>query len=250
MKILLFSDVHGNIEALRAVLDAAGAFDAAWCLGDLSGYGPEPNAVVETVRGLPNLICLAGNHDVALRDEISLSQFNIEARESIEFQRSLFTKENLKFILSLSPAATTSVKTKNGHSLSFNLSHASPRDPVWEYVYTHSTAEEILGEVNEDLVLVGHTHYQFFAFLDESGYLDIRLGSFNHPVDISGRGIINPGSVGQPRDRDPRAAFGILDVENRLWTPRRVDYDIDKVAKALYDGGFPAKNGNRLYRGI
>lgn len=251
MKILVISDIHANIEALRTVLAEAGDFDATWCLGDMTGYGPDPNAVIETLRALPNLVCLAGNHDIALRNDISATNFNLEARESLEYQRSTLTADNLSFLYGLTPALTTKANATNGlPPLSANLCHASPRNPIWEYVYTNSTAQDILREVTEDLVMIGHTHYQFFGFADEQGYLIMRFGSGNISIPIKGRGIINPGSVGQPRDRDPRAAFGILDVENRLWIPRRVDYDIDKVVKDLNAGGFPTKNADRLYRGI
>lgn len=251
MRILVIADIHGNIEALRTVLQDAGQIDAAWCLGDLTGYGPHPNKVIESIMELPNLICLSGNHDVALRNEISLSDFNVEARESLDYQRSLLNEKSLRFLHSIASQSIVEVKIAGRAApLSVNLTHGSPRDPTWEYIYTNSSASEILEQVKEDIVLVGHSHYQFYALEDADHYLEIHLGHVDRPIELTGRGMFNPGSVGQPRDRDPRAAYAILDTDQNTWTPFRVDYDIDKVADDLYERGLPAKNGNRLYRGI
>lgn len=241
MRVLIFSDVHANINALEAVLDAAGDVDATWCLGDLVGYGPDPNECINRVRIIPNLICVLGNHDAAALGKIKLDAFNSEARRSVNWMQETLSKENLLFLFSLNEIQVVDDVT---------LTHGSPRNPIWEYILDISIAKDNFNFFSNRFCIVGHTHIPLGFFqIDGSEQLKWKLLEMGESLKIVGRAILNPGSVGQPRDRDMRAAYAIYNTEENTWETYRVYYNISEVQKRINMVGLPARNALRLAGG-
>ncbi|MFN3741254.1 MAG: metallophosphoesterase family protein [Anaerolineales bacterium] len=242
MRILVLSDVHANYTALEAVLKDAGAVEAVWCLGDLVGYGPDPNLVIETLREQPNLLCLKGNHDAAVAGDMDTDTFNGDARLSLDWQKRVLTAENMEFLRSL-PAMTMQGRV--------TLAHGSPRDPLWEYILNTFIARLNFEFFDTPLCLVGHSHIQSAYFFDP-GHQRVRpvIARPGEVISLSeGKWILNPGSVGQPRDRDPRAAYAIFDSEAHTWETHRVIYDIAEVQERIRKLGLPIKHALRLAEG-
>lgn len=241
MKILVISDVHANLTALEAVLSSAGTVDATWCLGDLVGYGPDPNECVERIRALPRLSCVMGNHDVAVVNNKNIDKFNDEAEQSIRFTKERLSEDNLNFLKKRREKIVTETMT---------LTHGSPRNPVWEYLVEPFVALMNFAYFNTQLAFVGHSHLPIAFTMDEHGDKVIRtIAEGNMEMTISGRAILNPGSVGQPRDRDPRASYGLFDPDESIWRIVRVEYDIPAVQKRIIDAGLPEKQALRLADG-
>ncbi len=242
MRVLVISDIHANYTALEAVLKDAGEVDETWCLGDLVGYGPDPNAVVEEVRAMKNLTCLLGNHDVAAIGRIPLETFNGEARRALEYHEKVLSAENMEYLRSL----PQNLKVREGVS----FVHGSPRDSVWEYILNTLSARLNFDYFTTPWCLVGHTHLQCMFRLDEKTNRVTRdpivPGEILH---LNPKLILNPGSVGQPRDRDPRAAYALYDTEAKTWEPRRVPYNIAEVQKRIRDAKLPEKQAVRLAEG-
>jgi diadenosine tetraphosphatase ApaH/serine/threonine PP2A family protein phosphatase len=243
MRVLVISDIHANLTALEAVLKDAGPVDEVWCLGDLIGYGPDPNDVVERIKALPNLkICLLGNHDVALLGEMNFAVFNNEARKSLLWQQSAISSKNLAYLRTL--PQTTQVKDK------VTLAHGSPRDPIWEYVINTLIARLNFEAFQTPYCFVGHSHIQCYFQLDvPKDRITLEICTPNQLMQLSPRIILNPGSVGQPRDHNPKAAYAIYDPEAETWLPRRVEYDIESVQKRIRAAGLPEKHAARLADG-
>jgi predicted phosphodiesterase len=242
MRILVMSDIHANYTALEAVLKSAGEVDETWCLGDLVGYGPDPNAVVEEIREIKNLTCLLGNHDVAAIGKMPLETFNGDARKSLMHHEKVLSASNMDFLNSL-PS-----KTKvRGEA---TMAHGSPRDPLWEYILNTLSARLNFEHFDTPWCFVGHSHIQCMFALDEQNDR-VTLEQVKPDITISLRSklILNPGSVGQPRDRDPRAAFAIYDTEARTWTPRRAEYNIAEVQERIRSAGLPEKHAARIAEG-
>jgi predicted phosphodiesterase len=241
MKVLIISDIHANLTALEAVLADAGSWDAVWCLGDLVGYGPDPNECIEHIRRLPNLVCLMGNHDAAVLDIIDSNAFNPEARTVVSWTKSVLSSENLAYL------ATRTARMVVDH---ITLAHGSPRYPIWEYLLDVYTARANFDHFTTDLCLVGHTHmpviYQQRIGTNHAG---LRIPDPNTRTELAPRMIINPGSVGQPRDRDPRASYAILDLDNLTWTYRRVAYDVTAVQERMLKVSLPERHIRRLSTG-
>lgn len=242
MRILVISDVHANLNALQAVLAHAAPYDAVWCLGDLIGYGPDPNEVVETIRNLPSLICVAGNHDVAIADDTTnLDIFNPHAQQSVLWQRKNLKPENREYLLGL-----PRTPLRQGDVI---ITHGSPRNPLWEYVLNPFIAHSNFTEMAAPLAFVGHSHVQM-AFERAQPYPKKLRIQPEKAIPVHGRELIlNPGSVGQPRDEDPRAAYAIYDTEAKTWTPHRVIYDIAVVQERILAQGLPARHAERLAHG-
>lgn len=240
-KVALLSDVHGNLPAFQAVLEDVATTDAeaVWCLGDLVGYGAQPNECVELASTACG-VCLAGNHDLGVLNRIDIADFSPPAAAAALWTREQSSADTLEFLSQLEPQAT---------GAAIGLYHASPRDPVWEYVLSTSQAGECMDEMNERVGAIGHSHVALrFSRLDETvSGAGVPAGS---ELDLSeGRWLLNPGSVGQPRDGDPRAAWILLDLES--WTAqwRRTEYPIAQAAKAISDAGLPRSLGERLFIG-
>lgn len=242
MRVLVISDIHSNDTALNAVLEAAGTVDATWCLGDLVGYGPDPNQVLERVRGLPGLRCIYGNHDAAILRRMELEAFNGDARTSLNWTETVLTPDNVNFLRSLSPLDEVDGLV--------TLAHGSPRDPTWEYVLNTLAARLNFPHFRTPYCFVGHSHIQSLFEMDEQeDRVTIAPNRIAQAMPLAHRAIANPGSVGQPRDRDPRAAYALFDTQNRTWEPRRVEYDVTIVQKRIRDAGLPPRHALRLAEG-
>ena len=241
LRIALLTDVHGNLPAFEAVLADVDAQDveAIWFLGDLVGYGAQPDGCMRLASERCDL-CLAGNHDLGVLDRIDIRDFSPAAAEAALWTREHASRETLDFLDALEPS-------KLGGPI--GLYHASPRDPVWEYVLSAMQAEACMDLMPDRVGAIGHSHVALrFTRSDGSVYGEqVRGGSV---LDLSeGDWLVNPGSVGQPRDGDPRAAWLLLDVQR--WTAewRRVEYTIDDAAQAIVEAGLPRSLGERLYLG-
>ena len=241
MRVAVVSDIHGNFTALEAVFAAidADAPDELWCLGDLVGYGARPNECCAAVEARINL-SLAGNHDLAVRGTIDLAEFSGDAGAAARWSREVLTPESLAFLNSLETHATRA---------DVAMFHASARDPVWEYVLSDEAALATLELTEEPVVLVGHSHVALHVQLASDGYSGA-LSPAGTEVDLAkGRVLLNPGSVGQPRDGDPRAAYLLLDLEARTATFRRVEYDIERTQAEIREAGLPEMLAARLATG-
>lgn len=239
MRILVISDIHANLTALDAVLTDAGEFDAAWCLGDLVGYGPDPNECIAKVRALPNLRCIIGNHDAAALDQIDTKTFNLEARQALEWTQKTLTETSVSFLSSLQQKIEINNVT---------LTHGSPRHPVWEYLMDSQTAALNFEYFSTPYCFVGHTHLPV-VYTREEKKLVVYKPTPNNKITLSPRTIINPGSVGQPRDHDPRAAYVIYNPEENTWDYRRLTYDIPAVQTRMADAQLPERHIVRLQAG-
>lgn len=241
MRILIISDIHSNLPALEAVLADAGDVDQTWCLGDIVGYGPDPNACVEKIRNLTGLTCVLGNHDAAVLGLIDLKTFNYEARYSLVWQQNQLYSSNRSFLEELSDREETQ---------DFLLVHGSPRNPIWEYLMDVHTAKTNFSHFQTKGCLVGHTHVPCVFLQDDQGKVYVNYLPLNESISIEKKFILNPGSVGQPRDRDPRAAYVIYDSEAGTWQLRRIPYAFENVQDRIIAAGLPRMHAYRLAQGI
>jgi predicted phosphodiesterase len=241
LRTAVLSDVHGNLHALEAVLAEVdkGGFDALWFLGDLVGYGPRPNECAALVQERA-AICLAGNHDLVVLGKISIAAFAGDAAAAARWTQTVLDDSARSFLDGLEPqAAATGVE----------LFHASPRDPVWEYVLSDDAAVAAFALTEAQLVLVGHSHV---ALELSNGHVlrgepapagtQLELGRL--------RRLLNPGSVGQPRDGDPRAAWLEIDIDAARATFRRTDYPVGQTQDEMRQRGLPEALAARLAYGI
>ncbi len=242
MRTLIISDIHANLTALQTVLEDAVPFDRVWCLGDTVGYGPDPNECINLIKGLPGLVCVKGNHDAAILGEITINSFNYEARASLQWLATEISPENKDWLRNLEKTIVLENVT---------LVHGSPNSPVWEYVMDVRTAQENMDGFDTPLCLVGHTHIPC-VYVQESGELkSTRLNALdiNEPLVLTHKSILNPGSVGQPRDHDPRASYLIHDDDGERWFYHRIPYDVEQVQNRIYAAGLPARHAQRLSQG-
>jgi predicted phosphodiesterase len=245
MRLALISDIHSNFPALEAVLAACEeeAVDAVWCLGDVVGYGAHPDECARTVAERCEA-SLVGNHDLAVLGALEVSAFSPAAAAAVEWTRANSAPETMEYLRGLEPS---------DESREIGLYHASPRDPVWEYVLYMDQAAECLRVQSGRVSLIGHSHVALFFHAPDGGGDDELRGSHAESgtrLEIgSGRWLLNPGSVGQPRDGDPRAAWVELDTEAWTATYHRVEYDIDRAAEAIEEAGLPSQLARRLYAG-
>jgi predicted phosphodiesterase len=243
MKILLVSDIHANLVAFDAVLEDAGEVEQVWCLGDIVGYGPEPNACVERLRALKPL-CIAGNHDWAVLEKLDLAEFNPDARAATLWTREQLTPHNLDWLHQLPDRVPPELGK-------FTLVHGSPRHPIWEYVLGPAVARINFDYFDTQICLIGHTHIPVLYRLNaEEDYASADSPPENEPLELGDeRLMLNPGSVGQPRDGDPRAAYAILDTAAQTFLHKRVEYDIAATQARMREAGLPARLINRLSAG-
>jgi diadenosine tetraphosphatase ApaH/serine/threonine PP2A family protein phosphatase len=245
LRVAVLSDIHANQPALEAVLEAIGEVEVEelWCLGDLVGYGAQPDGCTELVRERC-AVTLCGNHDLAVLGELDITTFSESAAAAVAWTREAAGEETLAFLRSLSP---------QGSRAEVGLFHASPRDPVWEYVLSLDQAEAGLDAMEERVGLIGHSHVALFftrPAANRPTYAHGAQAGDGAAVEIaSGRWLLNPGSVGQPRDADPRAAW--LELDTETWASRyhRVPYDIEAAAAAILEAGLPGSLADRLLIG-
>jgi diadenosine tetraphosphatase ApaH/serine/threonine PP2A family protein phosphatase len=240
--VAVISDVHANWHALEAVLAEVERSepDELWCLGDLVGYGPRPNPCCAAVERHAAL-CLAGNHDLGVLGTIDLDEFAGDAAVAARWTRGVLADGSRAYLQSLGSSSE-----REG----VELFHASPRDPVWEYVLSAEAARSALDLTQAPLVLVGHSHVPLAITL-EAEVLDGGLAPGGTESQLGpGRRLLNPGSVGQPRDGDPRAAWLLLDLGAGVASFRRVEYELERTQAEIRERGLPDALAERLAHGI
>jgi predicted phosphodiesterase len=256
MRVLIISDVHANRAALDEVLaDAEGqkwlgrkGFDAVWSVGDIVGYGPHPNDCIERLRAFEGHLRVAGNHDWAALGRLDVEDFNPQARQMV-----IWTQEQLG---SLSQAYLDKLPSTPQVRGEYTVTHASPREPVWEYVRTPGIARDNFEYFDTTYCIVGHTHVPQIYRLAENptngrtsctAYAPV----YDKNIVLAGdhRLILNPGSVGQPRDGDYRAAYAMLDTEQGIWRFRRVSYAYEITQADMRQAGLPERLIVRLAYG-
>jgi diadenosine tetraphosphatase ApaH/serine/threonine PP2A family protein phosphatase len=239
MRIAVTSDIHGNWHAFAAVLAdiEQEPVDEIWCLGDIVGYGPQPNRCVSEARARSEL-CLIGNHDLAALGRVGLTDFSPDAATSATWTATELDSEARGFLETLEPKAERP---------GVELFHASPRDPVWEYILSEGAVRDALERTTADLVLVGHSHIPIALQLSNGGALAGGLAKGGSELELTaGRYLLNPGSVGQPRDGDPRAAYLVIDLESRHAHFRRIPYNVEQTQAEIRERGLPDTLAERL----
>ncbi|MBM3934784.1 MAG: metallophosphoesterase family protein [SAR202 cluster bacterium] len=242
MRALIVSDVHSNLEAFEGVIEDAqkrGGFDEIWSLGDLVGYGPDPGACVDLLRKHKNR-SVAGNHDLAAVGRLSLEAFNTYAASAIHWAVAQLKEDHIKYLRDL----PIRVETED-----FTIVHGSPRDPVWEYVVSVAAATASFLHLGTKRCLVGHSHLPFLCKPQgqSAAFFDFPL---DRPFALKNdRIIINPGSVGQPRDGDARASYALYNSKDKSVTHHRVKYDVAVTQKKMKERGLPGYLADRLPHG-
>ena len=242
MRVLLLSDIHANLAALDACLadaERAGRADRVWVLGDTVGYGPRPVECLLRIRGL-DALAVAGNHELAATDRLPLSQFNAHAAAAAQWTAGQLTPDAAGYVTSLPLRATEG---------EFTLVHGTPRDPVWEYMLSVSQGVASLPYLETPGCAFGHTHVPtVMQFRGAEG--GIRQVTAGEAVQLrEERWFVNPGSAGQPRDGDPRAAYALLETDERTVTYRRVEYDVAVTQRLMEEAGLPRPLIERLSYG-
>jgi diadenosine tetraphosphatase ApaH/serine/threonine PP2A family protein phosphatase len=240
MRVAVVSDIHANLPALEAVLEAVGGCDQLWALGDVVGYGPHPDAVVERLRAA-SAVAVQGNHDAAVLGRIPTGTFNETARAAVEWTAKTMRRQNLDWLAGLPETRVEG---------DFTLAHGSPRDPLWEYLFSIPAARINLAAFGTPYCVVGHTHHQL-TFRDDRGQVEALLAEAGDRLILDERRcILNPGSVGQPRDGDPRACAMIIDTASAEVEWLRVEYDIAKTQAAIRLLPLPRFLADRLELGV
>lgn len=239
MQVAVISDIHANRHALEAVLDDVSRTGAReiWCLGDLVGYGADPNDCIALVREHAN-ICIAGNHDLAVAGELDLDEFSRGAAVAASWTQEVIGPDNLEYLRQLRPSLVDG---------DIDLYHASPRDPIWEYVVGALLAELCIDRLHGRIGLIGHSHVALSFSRFEGRPATGSARRADETVEIgAGSWLLNPGSVGQPRDGDPRAAWLLLDITQDTASWRRTAYDVDGAAAAIRAARLPDSLAERL----
>jgi predicted phosphodiesterase len=242
MRVAIVSDIHGNRHAFEAVLEAIAESDCEemWCLGDLVGYGADPDACVELAREHA-AICLAGNHDLVVRGTIPLEEFSRGAALAAQWTRATILPETCEYLDKLEPMCLEE---------EVGMYHASPRDPVWEYVLSALQAELCLDVQAHRVCLIGHSHVALSFCRRAGAPATGQTRGADQELDLArGEWLVNPGSVGQPRDGDPRAAWLELDLDHWRAVYRRTEYDIASAAAAIRAARLPDSLAERLLYG-
>ena len=246
MIVAVISDIHANLEALNAVLDEIGSENIknVWILGDILGYGPLPNECIDVVRDM-GAVMIIGNHDLGTLREIDIDNFNEDGKKAIKWQRLRLSPDNLDFIKGLPEKANPIDDVL--------MIHGSPRHPVWEYVIASWIADENFSHFNEKICFFGHTHLPTVykkVYENGSEKIEVKAGDRLEISEKDFRWMINPGSVGQPRDGNPDSSFLIFDTNNMSIEFRRVAYQIDKTQEEMRGVGLPPFLRERLTKGL
>jgi len=244
MRVAAITDVHANLPALESVLGAIeeAEIEEIWCLGDVLGYGVQPDACADLVRERC-AVCLVGNHDLAVLGELDVASFSEAAAAAVAWTRDNVAESTLEFLRGL---------RASGERAGFGLFHASPRDPIWEYVLSAEQAEAGMDSHPNRIGLIGHSHVALFFARPEAQEGEARgaQASDGALLDLSqGSWLLNPGSAGQPRDGDPRAAWLEIDTEAETACFHRITYDVARAAESIVAAGLPARLGERLRTG-
>ena len=241
MRTLVLSDIHANLTALEAVIMDAANFDRVFCLGDVVGYGPDPNECINLLRTLPQLQVVMGNHDAALSGIIEVGNFNYDAQQALTVQASILSAGSMDWLELLDLEKDVA---------GIHMAHGSPRNPIWEYLSSNFIALENFSAFTQQVCLVGHTHIPSIFELSKPRKIRILLPEQGDLWRSEKRFILNPGSVGQPRDGNPKAAYVIFDDADETWQFRRVAYDVPKVQARMRTLGLPIRHIERLERGV
>jgi predicted phosphodiesterase len=246
MRVAVVSDIHANLPAFEAVLAAIedAAVDEVWSLGDTVGYGAEPDECADLARERCDL-CLVGNHDLAVLGALDVGAFSEAAAAAVDWTREHVSERTLAMLGELEPV---------GEREGIALFHASPRDPVWEYVLSAEQADACLDAQPSRIALIGHSHVALFFHRPGAEEEDREIRGAQAGDDTlldlaTGSWLINPGSVGQPRDGDPRAAWLELDTDEGAARFHRVSYDIERAASSIASAGLPKRLADRLQVG-
>jgi diadenosine tetraphosphatase ApaH/serine/threonine PP2A family protein phosphatase len=245
MRVATITDIHANLSALEAVLAAIeeSGVEEIWCLGDLLGYGADPDACADLVRERC-AVSLVGNHDLAVLGALDISAFSEAAAEAVAWTRENVEERTLTLLRELDPS---------GLREDVELYHASPRDPIWEYVLSGEQANACFDVQSRRIALIGHSHVSLFFMrpsVEKRAEIRGDRAEGGALLDLaSGEWLINPGSVGQPRDGDPRAAWLELDTTEETARFHRVAYDIERAAGAIVAAGLPRRLADRLHTG-
>jgi diadenosine tetraphosphatase ApaH/serine/threonine PP2A family protein phosphatase len=240
MRIAVLPDIHSNLPALDAILAHVGAVDAVWQLGDVVGYGPDPDGVVARLAEI-GAIGVRGNHDAAALGGMEIEWFNPEARAAIEWTRDRIAPATRSWL-----GALPEILSLDDHT----LVHGSPRDPLREYVTSLGAVRAAFDDIATAHGLHGHTHVPV-AYTDGTAGIDARQPEDGMSLDYDGqRTFLNPGSVGQPRDGDPTASCLVLEPDRSRATWHRVPYDIEAVQRAMRAEGLPPRLADRLSFGL
>jgi predicted phosphodiesterase len=238
MRIAVISDIHSNLSALEAVLGAVGAVDAVWHLGDTVGYGPQPQAVVDRLRAT-GVIGVRGNHDDAGGGGTCIEFFNPDGFRAMEWTRTQIDESTRLYLAGLP-------ERRVPEGSGFTLAHGSPSDPIWEYLDSPEVAQANLAAFETPYCLVGHTHVPR-VFRESRGRMKAILVEQGGRLALDGRRmILNPGSVGQPRDGDPRSSYMLIDMDAGEATWHRVEYDVGATQAAMAAAGLPPRLARRL----
>ena len=244
MRYAIIADIHANLVALKTVLDDIeknGGFDELWCLGDVVGYGPDTCECIALLREY-NHVCVAGNHDWAAIGKIDIDDFNPAAAAACQWTASQLGAGDREYLNNLP------LVIEKEH---FTLVHGSPREPVWEYLVSASSARQNLSYLKTKYCLTGHSHQAMIFQFDDMGYCTGRVFADGTVLSLENNSIfINPGSVGQPRDLDPRASYAIYDTEKNHVSNHRVEYDIDATQEKMKAHGLPMRLITRLKYGM
>lgn len=238
MRILIVADVHANLAALDAVIADAGTVDAVWCLGDVVGYGPQPVECIDRLREF-DLVAIAGNHDLAAAGAVGVEMFNPLAREAALWTKQTLPESYLDYLRTLPPSTVVG---------DFTLVHGSLKDPVWDYLVSSDAARTHFRGQSTRYSLVGHSHLPL-GFADDALDDGSAIADGDRLPLGEDRWVANPGSVGQPRDGDPRAAYAVLDDEVGVLTFHRVAYHIELTQALMREAGLPQPLVDRLARG-
>ena len=244
MRCAIIADIHANLAAFTAVLDdikSRGGVEEVWCLGDVVGYGPDPHQCLELLQQ-HNHVCIAGNHDWAAIGKLDTAEFNPDAAAACHWTAQQLSPEDIKYLESLPVVIQRD---------DFTLVHGSPREPIWEYLVSTSSAKENFAHFQSQFCLVGHSHVPMVFSYTETGHCSFNQFSANIGLMLGqNRLIINPGGVGQPRDGDPRASYAIYDSETRMVRLYRVPYDIISTQNRMVEHNLPMRLVVRLSHGV
>jgi predicted phosphodiesterase len=244
LKIGIISDIHGNAEALQVVLNELKDVDKIVCLGDIIGYGADPEYCIEKIREL-DIPCIKGNHEGALTGELDLNYFNDYARRAIEWTKKKLKEQDFIYLSRLGKKITIYQDVLGVHG--------SPRQPLWEYILDEQTAEEVFISFDFRIYFIGHSHISgYFTFNRKNKAVNYNNALYGAEIKIKQNNsyIINCGSVGQPRDRNPQASFAIFDTDNFIVNIKRVDYPIYKAQEKINKANLPKFLAERLALGI
>jgi diadenosine tetraphosphatase ApaH/serine/threonine PP2A family protein phosphatase len=244
MRYAIISDIHSNLEAFQAVLqdvEARGGAEHIWCLGDIVGYGPDPNECVNLLRQYPHS-CIAGNHDWGTLGQVDLSYFNDDASAACRWTGRVLGPDEADYLRGL-PLTVS--------EWGFTLAHGSPRDPIWEYLLSSDEADWSFYFFETSYCLVGHSHVPLvFESPSGGGQTIAYRPSPDVPLVLEqNRLIVNPGSVGQPRDADPQASYAVFDTDSNTIRHHRIPYDIAATQRKMSDHGLPPRLISRLSSG-